>query len=99
MMYRGMDAAALDRAYDNGAAFPDVPRFRELWLQRSAGPTPEDAMLDLAYGADPLQRLDVFPAGRHNAPTLLFFHGGFWSRNDKATFRFLRAAFIRAGFN
>lgn len=95
-----MDAAALDRAYDNAAAFPDVPIYRALWLARSATFAPGlDAMLDLPYGPDARQRLDIFPAGRTNAPTVLFFHGGFWSRNDKTTFRFLRDAFARAGFN
>jgi acetyl esterase/lipase len=95
-----MDAAALDRAYDNAAAFPDVPAYRALWQARSASLAPgPDAMLDLPYGPDARQKLDIFPAGRANAPTLLFFHGGFWSRNDKTTFRFLRDAFAHAGFN
>jgi arylformamidase len=98
-LYRGMDAAALDRAYDNGAAFADVPRYRALWLERSAavrvGP---DAVLDLPYGPDERQRIDIF-RGLPDAPTALFFHGGFWSRNDKTTFRFLTPAFARAGLN
>jgi acetyl esterase/lipase len=56
-------------------------------------------VLDLAYGPDARQRLDVFPLGQPGAPTVLFFHGGFWSRNDKTTFRFLTDAFARAGLN
>jgi arylformamidase len=99
-LYRGMDAAALDRAYDNSAAFADVPRYRQLWLERSGamkiGP---DAVLDLPYGPHERQKLDIFPVGLPNAPTALFFHGGFWSRNDKTTFRFLSEAFARAGLN
>ena len=40
---------------------------------------------DIAYGADPLQKLDVFvPEGRHaNLPVLLFVHGGGFTRGDK----------------
>lgn len=37
-----------------------------------------------AYGADPLQRLDVYPRqGLKAAPVLLFVHGGGWTRGDK----------------
>lgn len=40
---------------------------------------------DLAYGADPLQKLDVYvPAGVHaKLPVLLFVHGGGFTRGDK----------------
>lgn len=40
---------------------------------------------DLAYGSDPLQRLDVFaPTARHpKLPVLLFVHGGGFTRGDK----------------
>ena len=40
---------------------------------------------DIAYGTDPLQRLDVYaPADAHDAPILLMVHGGGWVRGDKA---------------
>lgn len=95
-----MDAAAIDRAYDNAAAFPDVPVYRALWLSRSADvPAGPNAALDIPYGKHERQRLDIFPVGMSSAPTLLFFHGGFWSRNDKSTFRFLLHAIARAGMN
>ncbi len=41
---------------------------------------------DIAYGPDPLQRLDVFTpikAKRKNLPVLLFVHGGGFTRGDK----------------
>lgn len=39
---------------------------------------------DLAYGADPQQRLDVYiPANAHNAPVVLMLHGGAWMIGDK----------------
>jgi arylformamidase len=34
--------------------------------------------LDLAYGDAPRPKHDFFAAGRSGAPTLLFFHGGYW---------------------
>jgi triacylglycerol lipase len=39
---------------------------------------------DIAYGADPLQTLDVFtPEGAKGLPVLLFVHGGGFVRGDK----------------
>ncbi len=39
---------------------------------------------DLAYGTDPLQKLDLYaPVKADHAPILLFIHGGEWSRGDK----------------
>lgn len=40
---------------------------------------------DLAYGADPLQRLDVYAQGEggEGRPVLLFVHGGGFTRGDK----------------
>lgn len=40
---------------------------------------------DVAYGSDPLQRLDVYlPAKRQAAPLLVMVHGGAWRFGDKA---------------
>ena len=40
---------------------------------------------DLAYGADPAQRMDVYlPPNAKGAPVILMVHGGGWSRGDKA---------------
>lgn len=40
---------------------------------------------EIAYGSDPLQRLDFYPAatGTKPAPLILFVHGGGWKRGDK----------------
>jgi len=90
----------IDRAYDNSAAFPDVPEWRERWRQRSrAVAVTAPARLDIAYGPAPLQRLDVFPCARSDAATAVFVHGGFWSRNSKETFRYLVRGIHAAGLN
>jgi acetyl esterase/lipase len=40
---------------------------------------------DVSYGADPLQRFDVYaPAEAHGAPVVFMVHGGGWERGDKA---------------
>jgi acetyl esterase/lipase len=100
-----VDRAAVDRAYDNSAAFPDVDAWRARWQTRNQQLVlPRGSQLDLAYGQEPRQRIDLFPLdprGEHSrgAPTMLFFHGGFWARNGKETFRFLLDAAHRAGYN
>lgn len=43
---------------------------------------------DVAYGADPKQRFDVYmPAQAKNAPVIFMVHGGGWRRGDKASSR------------
>src|SRR5262245_37896472 len=89
-IYRGMDRAALDAAYDNTKAVPDVAQFRERWQRRSdALRAGKDARLDLRYGTRPRAKLDYFPCGTRSAPLFLFIHGGYWQRNDKEMFGFV----------
>jgi acetyl esterase/lipase len=56
---------------------------------------------NLAYGADPRHRLDVYlpdkPAGVP-APLVLFWHGGRWSSGDKAEYRFVGSALAELGY-
>lgn len=92
--------AQVDKEYDNGAAFPDVPEWRLAWRRRSeAVPVVAPAKLDLAYGPAPLQKLDLFPHSDPAVPTAVFIHGGFWSRNAKETFRFTVSGIHTAGFH
>ncbi len=90
----------IDAAYDNSAAFPDVPEWRERWRQRSqAVAVVAPARIDLAYGSAPSQRLDIFPYADPDAATAVFVHGGFWSRQSKEVFRFLVRGIHAAGLN
>lgn len=53
-------------------------------LAAQRAPWPEGTT-ELAYGADPLQRLDYLPpATSHRAPLFIFIHGGGWAFGDKA---------------
>ena len=89
-LYRGMDRAALDAAYNNSAAVADSQEWIARWRARSAEVRAEpSARLDIAYGARPRAKLDYFPAGRARAPLLVFIHGGYWQRNDKEGFAFV----------
>ena len=56
------------------------------------------ARLDVAYGADARQRLDVFaPLQGRAAPALMFFHGGYWRAGSKESRRFPAAAWRERG--
>lgn len=103
------DPAWLDAEYNARAAIPDHPAIFERWraaseLARSQLP----CELDVAYGADPAERLDVFPAGggtmggtpggtTAGAPVLVFVHGGYWRSLDKADHDFIAPSFVADG--
>jgi arylformamidase len=102
MLYRGMDRAALDAAYNNRNAVGDaaVERHYASWRARSdtlrATRKPE---LNLAYGPTPRERLDFYAAGTPKAPTLIFVHGGYWQMNDKEPFSFIAEGPLAHGIN
>ena len=102
MIYRGMDRAALDAAYNNTAAVGQAKRDAYVagWTKRSdAIRTTPGARLDLRYGEGARHRLDVFPCGAPAAPTLVYIHGGYWQMNDKEPYAFLGEGPLRAGFH
>jgi arylformamidase len=98
-MYRGMDRAALDAAYNNGAAVPDSPKIVADWEARSArlrAAHPEG--LDLRYGSDERNRIDYF-AARRDGPVLAFIHGGYWQMRAKELFAFVAEGPLAWGIN
>ena len=100
MLYRGMDRAQLDAAYNNSAAVPERDAIVADWAARSAKARCEYAgRLDLAYGHTPRERLDLFLAADPQAPTLAFIHGGYWQMNDKENFAFFADGLLPLGIN
>ena len=98
--YRGMDRETLGRAYNNGAAVPDVLDKMAAFARRSAAVYDSfDVKRDLAYGTKPRQRLDWIPGPRVSAPTLAFIHGGYWQSRAKEEFAFVAAGPLARGFN
>jgi acetyl esterase/lipase len=55
--------------------------------------------LDLHYGADARQRLDVYLPSPvpETAPLVVFFYGGSWTNGDKADYEFVAASLTEAG--
>jgi arylformamidase len=100
MLYRGMDRAELDAAYNNTAAVPERDAIVADWAARSAKVRRERlGHLDIAYGDNPRERLDLFLAPDPNAPTLAFIHGGYWQMNDKEGTIFLAEGVLPHGVN
>jgi arylformamidase len=100
MLYRGMDRAQLDAAYNNTAAVPARDAIVADWAARSAQVRRErQGHLDLPYGNSPRERLDLFLAAEPKAPTLAFIHGGYWQMNDKDGTTFLAEGVLPHGIN
>lgn len=98
-LYRGMDRAALDAAYDNSAAVADSAALLAGFDARSAqlrGARPEH--LDLRYGPAERNRIDYFAAAAPG-PVLVFIHGGYWQMRRKETFSFLAAGPLAHGMH
>jgi arylformamidase len=79
-----------DRMYNNRALVPDHADYFARWdrLSRAARES-LSCTLDVPYGKDPMQTLDVFPAARKGAPVVVFIHGGYWRSLDKSDHSFV----------
>ena len=102
MLYRGMDRAQLDAAYDNRAAVANVAKIKTDWLERGDRIRRQHPdRLDLSYGEAPRERLDLFLAADPNAPTLAFIHGGYWqfAESDKENYTFIAEGLLPNGIN
>ncbi len=100
-VFRGYDAEALHRQYDNRgqvdadalAALKDDQNVRSAAFRERA----PRKFLDVPYGPHPRERLDVYLPERDGAPLFAFMHGGYWQWNDKEGFDFLAEALVSAG--
>lgn len=98
--WRTMTGPELDRQYITRLAVPDWASYLERWktgsvAYRSAHP----AHLDVAYGADPKEKLDVFVPERHapGRPVHVLIHGGYWRALDKDEYAIAGAPGIERG--
>jgi arylformamidase len=99
-MYRGMDQASLDLAYNNVRAEPDyqamMSRFK---AQSDAVYRTAKVHRDIAYGHRPRQRFDWVACGKNDAPTFVFIHGGYWQNYTKEDLAFVARGPLERGFN
>ncbi|KMO43080.1 hypothetical protein VQ02_01055 [Methylobacterium variabile] len=98
--WRGMDRAALSRAYDNSGAVAGSSAFMAALRERSAAfRDARPGELDIPYGDGPRQRFDLFRCGKAGAPLLAFIHGGYWQRNAKDGFSALAEGPLARGLD
>jgi arylformamidase len=92
-------AESVERGYNNRAAVPEHPKYLAEFTERSkAAVAALQPKLDLRYGPNAKETLDLFlPAGTPRG-TLAFFHGGYWRALDKADFSFVAVPFVPEGY-
>jgi len=100
MLYRGMDRAALDVAYNNTQAIPDFAAVLADFRARSARfYETSECQRDLRYGQRPSERFDLLLCQDFNAPTWIFVHGGYWQSLSKEDVAFVAEGPLAHGFN
>jgi len=101
-LFRGMDRAQLDAAYNNRAAVKNLAEIRAGWDERNQKIRADHPRhLDIPYGDSPRERLDLFLAADPDAPTVAFIHGGYWQLlgSDKENYCFLAEGLPPNGIN
>jgi arylformamidase len=98
-IFFGYDQAALDREYNNSGKVANVAEYLARYPAESARTREAiPARLDLRYGSQPGETLDVFvPEGEGPWPVHVFIHGGYWRSLDKADFSFVARGLQPAG--
>jgi len=99
--WQDLPAAELERHFNPRAAVPDFEAYGPVRVAASAAVRARlrDSALDLRYGPNPLETLDVFrPDGAGApAPVQLYIHGGYWRAMDKNDFSFVAGPIVDAG--
>jgi arylformamidase len=92
------DKAFFSREYNNRELVPEHPQFMARWADASARARGTMACyLERAYGEQPGETMDIFPARKGDGTCLLFIHGGYWRALDKKDFSFLAPAWVDGG--
>jgi arylformamidase len=99
-IYRGMDRAALDVAYNNTKAVADFAGIMADFQTRSRKLyDTAPCQRGLQYGEGPRERYDWISCSRPDAPTFVFIHGGYWQNCVKEDFAFVASGPLARGYN
>jgi arylformamidase len=100
MVYRHYDQAGLDSEYRGEVVYrkrDEMFTVTKNWSAEVRESIPYRS--DIAYGAHRLAKFDLFPAATTGGPVVLFYHGGYWRRNDKADFSCIAPIFVKTGIS
>lgn len=101
-VYRDLDQAGLDTQYNIRAQIPDHPEISRRWAadsERVRVALASRAKIDIPFGPEPLQKLDLFLTEKPGAPLLVFIHGGYWRAQDKSEFSYVAETYTASGVN
>ena len=92
-----------DNAYANGANIAGGDRWPAAWEEparafRERLMAEGRARLDIAYGEEPRNRLDLFLPGTTPKGLVVFIHGGYWMESDKSCWSYLANGAVSRGF-
>ena len=92
------DTQWLERMYNNRMRVPDHGDYFARWAAESDQARRSlPCEVDVAYGAEPGETLDVFAGPRPGAPVVVFIHGGYWKALDKSQHGFVAPALRQLG--
>ena len=98
MQYQGYDRVGLDAQYFMRARHPEWEDYFNKWEAWGARVRDErTCRLDVAFGDQPDETVDIFPALDSNAPIHVFIHGGYWQAMNKTDFSYVADGFVDAG--
>jgi arylformamidase len=93
-----MDQAELDAAYDQSVYAPNLRQIIQRYVTNSEGVRARlGAPQRHAYGATPIEGLDIYTTKRPNAPINIFIHGGAWRVGLAEEYAFAAELFVHAG--
>lgn len=93
-----LDQAELDAAYDQSVYAPNLQQILKRGATNSEGVRARlGAPRRYAYGATPIEALDVYATQRPNAPINMFLHGGAWRSGLAKDFAYAAELFVNAG--
>ena len=100
VLYRGMNRAALDVAYNNTKAVSDFQTLFAGFQARSAHfYETTQCERDISYGKNPRERFDLVRGQGANVPTVVYIHGGYWQTCSKEDFAFVAQGPLALGYN
>lgn len=101
-VFRDYTQAELELEYDSGARAPELVALREdrarvIDAEAARIRATAKAVLDLPYGTQQRERIDVYLPAEPKGALLAFIHGGYWRQRSKDEFAWMAPAFTEAG--
>jgi len=97
-VYLDYTSEELDWQYDHSRRFPNTAAFNQERQEMSDRARASlECRLDVPYGQDEIEKLDIFPAAGDSNPCVIFLHGGAWTRGSKDNYGFPAETFVPLG--